>query len=60
MIIGIIGLAGGVWILQDAIASILYYLKRDNEKWYYNHMVRIFRALWGVAFIIMGVIGICQ
>ena len=60
MIIGIISLAGGVWVLQDAIASILYYLKRDNEKWYYNHMVRIFRALWGVAFITMGVIGICQ
>ena len=30
MIIGIISLAGGVWVLQDSIASILYYLKRDK------------------------------
>lgn len=55
MIIGIVILAGGVWVLQDSIASILYYLKHDNEKWYYNHMVRIFRGIWGLIFIALGV-----
>lgn len=54
-VISIIILAGGVWIMQDAIASILYYLKRDNEKWYFNHLVRLLRGLWGVIFIYIGI-----
>ena len=49
---------GGTWLTQDAIASILYYLKRDNENWYFNHLVRIFRALWGIAFITIGILEI--
>jgi len=58
MIIGIISLAGGVWVLQDSIASIVFY--NTKEKWWWNHVARLIRALWGVAFITMGVIGICQ
>ena len=49
-------LVGGTWILQDAIASILYYLGREDEKWYFNHAVRILRGLWGLVFIAMGII----
>lgn len=55
IVVGILLISGGTWLTQDAIASILYYLKRDNEKWYYNHLVRIFRALWGIAFIVIGI-----
>ena len=58
-VMGIICLSGGLWIMQDAIASILYYLKRDNEKWYFNHAVRILRALWGITLIVVGIMAIC-
>ena len=54
--IGLVVFAGGVWITQDGIASILYYLKHDNEKWYFNHAVRLFRIGWGIVFIVLGVI----
>jgi len=47
---------GGTWLTQDALASILYYLKRDDEKWHYNHLVRIFRGVWGIIFIWLGII----
>ena len=60
MVMGIVILSGGVWITQDAIASILYYLKQDNEKWYFNHAVRILRALWGITLIVVGIMAICQ
>ena len=53
--IGIILIIGGTWITQDAIASILYYIGRDNEKWYFNHLVRLLRGLWGLAFIYIGI-----
>lgn len=49
-------IAGGVWILQDSIASVLYYLKADGEHWHFNHAVRILRACWGIAFLVIGVI----
>ena len=55
-IIGLILIIGGTWVLQDSLASILYYLKRDDEKWYFNHLVRLLRAIWGVVFIVCGVI----
>lgn len=55
-IMGIVNIAGGIWCFQDGLASILYYLGRKDEKWYYNHALRIFRCLWGIAFIICGVI----
>ena len=54
MIIGIIVLAGGVWIFQDALASILYYLKREDEKWHYNQAVRVLRGIWGLVLITCG------
>ena len=53
-IIGIIVLCGGVWITQDSLASILYYLKNDSEKWYFNHAVRVIRGLVGIMLIILG------
>mgnify|MGYP001594088891 FL=1 len=53
--LGIILLAGGTWLTQDAFASVLYYLKRDNEKWYFNHLVRLFRGAWGLIFIGLGI-----
>ena len=48
----LIGLMG-LWILQDALASICYY---PNEKWRWNHMARLMRALMGIALIVMGVV----
>ena len=54
--IPIILIAGGTWMLQDAIASVLYYLKRDDEKWYFNHAVRILRGIWGLVFIGCGIL----
>jgi len=54
IVFGIINLAGGVWLTQDAIASILYYLGKEN--WHYNQAARLARAFWGVAFIVMGII----
>mgnify|MGYP001589649972 CR=1 FL=1 len=54
--IGIILIIGGTWITQDAIASILYYIGRDNEKWYFNHAVRVIRGLIGIMFTVIGII----
>ena len=53
--IPIVLIAGGTWMLQDALASVLYYLKRDDEKWYFNHAVRIIRGVWGLVFIGCGI-----
>ncbi len=53
-IVGIIVISGGVWMFQDGLASILYYLHKDGEKWYYNHALRIARMAWGVALVICG------
>ena len=60
IVVGIILISGGTWLFQDALASILYYLKRDNERWYFNHAVRLFRALWGIVFIVLGIMVIIQ
>ena len=54
LIIGILVLSGGVWVTQDSLASILYYLKHDNEKWYFNHAVRVIRGLVGIMLIVLG------
>jgi len=54
LIIGILVLSGGVWVTQDSLASILYYLKNDSEKWYFNHAVRVIRGLVGIMFIVLG------
>jgi len=60
MLVGVLVLSGGWWIAQDSICSILYYLKRKDEKWYFNHAVRIIRGLIGIMFIIIGIMEICQ
>jgi len=54
--LGIIVFAGGVWELQDAIASILYYLKHDDESLVFNQLLRILRAFWGIVLIVCGAI----
>ena len=46
-IIGLIGL----WILQDALASIVFYPK---ERWMWNHLARAIRAVMGITLIIIG------
>lgn len=43
----------GLWVLQDALASICYY---PGEKWRWNHMARLMRVLIGIALIVIGVI----
>ncbi len=49
--IGGILIAGGIWILQDALASICFY---PQEKWRWNHIARLIRVLWGIAFVWLG------
>ena len=46
----IIGLIG-IWILQDSVASIAFY---PNEKWRWNHIVRMVRGIMGIVLIILG------
>jgi len=46
-------LALGLAVSQDAIMSILWYLKHDDEKWHYNHMARLGRLTIGLALIII-------
>ena len=41
----------GVWIFQDAVASIMFY---PTEKWKWNHTVRLVRAVMGVALVVIG------
>ena len=40
----------GTWILQDALASIMFY---PTEKWKWNHLVRLIRAVMGAVLIVM-------
>ena len=54
--IALLLIIGGTWIAQDGIASILFYLKRDDERWHFNHAVRLFRVAWGIVFIACGII----
>ena len=41
----------GVFILQDALASIAFY---PNESWRWNHTARALRGLCGIALIVIG------
>jgi len=43
----------GVWMFQDGLASILHYLRTD-ENWHYNHMLRIFRCIGGLILVYLG------
>lgn len=53
-LIGWIFTLGGVWLFQDGLASILYYICYSQEHWRFNHALRIARMLWGLAFIGLG------
>ena len=46
----IVGLIG-VWILQDAVASVMFY---PQEKFKWNHFVRWIRAAMGLFLIVYG------
>ena len=48
----IIGLMG-IWLVQDGLASIMFY---PSEKWRWNHMVRLIRIVWGIVLIVIGAI----
>ena len=41
----------GVWVLQDALASIAFY---PQEKWRWNHTARLMRVDIGIVLIILG------
>lgn len=43
----------GVFILQDALASIAYY---PSEKWRWNHIARLARVVCGIILIVMGIL----
>lgn len=43
----------GIWIFQDAVASICFY---PQESWKWNHTARIIRVGIGVALVVMGVL----
>ena len=51
-IIGCVNIAGGMFVLQDGIASIVFY--NGREGWLKNHSWRIVRSLWGLVFMIAG------
>ena len=41
----------GIWVLQDAIASICFY---PNENWQWNHWARMVRAIMGAVLVVLG------
>ena len=41
----------GLWILQDALASICFYPK---ESWRWNHTARMIRVAIGLALVVIG------
>lgn len=55
----ILGL-GGMWIVTDGLYSLALYLGQpgiDGKKqqtWLRDHLIRIIRIAWGIAFIIIG------
>ena len=48
-------MAIGTWVSQDSIASILFYLK-SNENWHFNHACRLARLACGIALIVIACI----
>ena len=48
----------GTWFIQDAIASVLYYLKTEN--WHYNHALRLARLGAGIALIVIALIKLME
>lgn len=47
-------MALGLAICQDAICSILYYLKSEN--WHYNHATRLMRLGAGIMLMVISII----
>ncbi len=41
----------GIYILQDALASIAFY---PSESWRWNHTARVIRAGIGIALVVIG------
>jgi len=50
---GIVILGIGLWLLQDGLASIVYY---PTEKWLWNHMARAIRMSEAIVLIVIGVL----
>jgi len=49
----------GLWVSQDAIASILHYLHSD-ENWHFNHACRLARLVCGLALVIIASIELAE
>ena len=49
-------LALGLAICQDAICSILYYLKNKSENWHYNHATRLMRLGTGIFLMVISIL----
>ncbi len=43
----------GLWILQDALASICFY---PQEKWRWNHIARLIRVFIGITLVVIGIL----
>ena len=41
----------GLWVFQDALASIAFY---PNESWRWNHLARLIRVGIGIVLVIIG------
>lgn len=54
-IVGLLNLAGGVWVFQDSLASILYYIGKDGQRWHFDQLLRVLRGILGLVFIGMGI-----
>ena len=54
----IASLIGGTWIFADGIASLWAYMPNKKETWLRNHLLRVVRCVVGLAFIVLGVLGV--
>mgnify|MGYP001608545484 CR=1 FL=1 len=44
----------GAFIVMDCVASLWTYCGRDNETFWRNHALRIWRGVLGIILVIMG------
>jgi len=51
-------IAIGLGIAQDGVCSILFYIDRPDERWNFNHAVRIVRIVFGIALMVIGSIAL--
>ena len=49
----ILGLIG-MWLLCDGWFSLAVYLKRPDQSWFKDHLIRLIRIGLGIALILMG------